>query len=142
MTKKKILILFVFLLGIVGVTLWGSMGRQGKESPPQTKRCYFDGTIIRDLYRVEIIPDDQKKLTFCSIYCAVQWLALNKDRAGQIRVVDETSGRLIDSSQAFYVVSKVISVPEVKNTIHVFAQKEAALAHTKQFEGQMITSPF
>ncbi|MFH0789669.1 MAG: hypothetical protein V2B13_18920 [Pseudomonadota bacterium] len=136
------MILFILILGIVWVTLWGSTCSPGKESQPQTKRCYFDGTSIRDLYRVEIVQNDQKKLTFCSLYCAVQWLALNKDRAGQIRVVDETSGRLIDSKQAFYVASKVISVPEVKNNIHVFALKEAALAHTRQFGGQLITNPF
>ncbi len=142
MNKKKFLILFILILGIVWVTLWGSMCRPGKESPQQTKRCYFDETIIRDVYRVEIIPNDQKKHTFCSLYCALQWLTLNKDRAGQIRVVDETSGRLLDSNQAFYAVSKVISVPEVKNNVHVFAQREAALAHIRQFEGQMITNPF
>jgi hypothetical protein len=141
MDKKKFLILFIFLLGIVWLTLWGSTGRPGKESRQQTKRCQFDGTILRDLYRVEIVQNDQKKQTFCSLYCVIQWQALNKNRAGQIRVVDETSGRLFDSNQAFYVESHVISVPEVKNNVHVFAQKKDALAHCRLYEGRLIANP-
>jgi len=57
-------------------------------------------------------------------------------------VVDERSGTKINASQALFVESEVVTVPHVKNRIHVFANKEEALKHIQTFKGNWVENPF
>jgi NitT/TauT family transport system substrate-binding protein len=57
-------------------------------------------------------------------------------------VTDEITGQKFDSTLGFFVESEVVTVPEVKNRIHIFATKEDAMAHARQFNGRVIKNPF
>jgi NitT/TauT family transport system substrate-binding protein len=57
-------------------------------------------------------------------------------------VIDETTGQSLDSTLAFFVESEVVTVPEVKNRIHSFTNKEDAMTHARQFDGKLIENPF
>jgi hypothetical protein len=142
MKQKKIIGGVLVFAAVIGIALWGSLSRTGKKDLTGLQRCDFDGTTIRAAYRVDIIQADHQRKKFCSLYCAVQWHRQNPGLAAQIRVVDEPSGNTIDARQAVYVRSKVISVPEVKNSLHVFAKSEDAQAHARQFEGRIVPNPF
>jgi transketolase len=65
-----------------------------------------------------------------------------KKQMREVRVVDEPSGNKIDASQALFVESEVVTVPHVKNRIHVFAKKEDALKHIQKFKGNWVENPF
>jgi NosL len=142
MNKKKMILGALLFAAVIGVALWGSLNRTGNRVQTDAERCDFDGTTIRAPYRVEISQTNNHKNKFCSIYCAVQWHSQNPGKAAHILVVDEPSGKLIDARQAVYVRSRVISVPEVKNELHVFAKMSDAQAHARQFAGRIVPNPF
>jgi hypothetical protein len=142
MNKKKIILGALLAAAVIGIALWGSLSRMGKQDQTVTQWCDFDGTTIRAPYRVDIIQADHQKKKFCSLYCALMWQRQNPGPGAEIRVVDEPSGDIIDARQAVYVRSKVISVPEVKNDLHVFAKMSDAQAHARQFGGRIVPNPF
>lgn len=145
---KRALIVVLCLAGIGAAALLGGLlGKRpgttardpagGRES-----RCALDGTAITPLYGVEAYHGDGKTVRFCSISCARQWVTHNKDRVAYVVVTDETTGQKFDSSLGWFVESDAVTVPQVKNRIHVFAAKDDATAHVKQFNGALIDNPF
>jgi hypothetical protein len=142
MNRKKIIWGAALFAAVIGIALWGSLTRVGTRGLTERERCDFDGTLVRTPYRVEIVRTDRQKKKFCSLYCAAQWHRLNPGLAAEILVADETSGKTIDSRQAVYVRSRVISVPEVKNDLHAFAGREEARIHARQYQGRIVPNPF
>lgn len=142
MDRKKTILLFVILILSAGIAVWGGRTFTGLTKSPTKTRCAFDGTPLRDLYRVEMVLQDDRRITCCSIYCAQQYARQNREGVRRIRVVDENSGRVLEADRATYVHSRVVSVPEVNNRIHVFAAREEALDHARQFGGHLIPNPF
>jgi hypothetical protein len=57
-------------------------------------------------------------------------------------VVDERSGTKVNASQALFVESEMVTVPHVKNRIHVFSKEEDALKHIQKFKGRWVENPF
>jgi hypothetical protein len=142
MNRKKMIGGALLFAAAIGIALWGSLPRVENQDRVTTERCDFDGTLLRTPYRVEIIRTDRQKKKFCSLYCALQWHRLNPGATAEILVTDETSGKTIDSRQAVYVRSRVISVPEVKNDLHAFAGMEEARMHARQYQGRIVPNPF
>ncbi len=148
--RKRLIMIFVGLLVVAAIALLGGvLGKKkpklltgkGEETPV---RCAWDGIRLKPIYQVDAFLDDGSTATFCSIYCATRWLEKNKDKDKVIylTVVDEVTGQKFDSTLGYYVESDVITVPEVKNRAHAFANKEDALRHARQFNGRLMENPF
>jgi len=105
-------------------------------------RCDYDGVKIEPIYAVYFTLQEGTEKKFCSIVCASLSFQQLKESIKEVKVVDEVSGNKIYASQAFFVESEMINVPHVKNRIHVFGHKEAALKHLQKFKGRWIENPF
>ena len=146
--RKRLIIIFVCLLVVALLALMGGMlGKKttkvGKDMADKAVlRCAWDGKKLNPIYQVDAFLDDGSIASFCSIYCATRWLENNKDKLIYFTVVDEVTGQKFDSTLGYFVESDVITVPEVKNRVHAFANKEDALKHARQFNGKLIKNPF
>ena len=116
------------------------VGKEGREEVAE--RCSYDGTRLNPVYQVDALLDDGSTRSFCSIYCATRWFEGNKDKVIYLTVVDEMTGEKFDSTLGHFVESDVITVREVKNRIHAFANREDALKHAQQFNGKLVDNPF
>lgn len=126
------IIVVIVLLGFVWAIKKGASG----------DRCDYDGTRIEPLYAVYFSLQDGSEKKFCSVVCASMSFSALKKKIKEVRVTDESSGAKIISSQAFFVESEMVTVPHVKNRIHVFAKKEDALKHIQKFKGRWVENPF
>lgn len=104
-------------------------------------RCSLDGSLIQPFYGVEIIQGDESSKRFCCVLNAQIWLERNSKPVFSIWVTDEITGKKIRAEEAFYVSSKVITTPHTRNRIHIFAKKEAAQIHARQFNGKLVQNP-
>ncbi len=146
--RKRLIIIFVGLLVVAAIALLG--GVLGKKKPKVVTgkgvetavRCAWDGIRLKPIYQVDAYLDDGSTATFCSIYCATRWVEKNRDKVIYFTVVDEVTGQKFDSTLGYYVESDVVTVPEVKNRAHAFANREDALKHARQFNGKLIENPF
>ena len=105
-------------------------------------RCDYDGVKIEPVYAVYFTLQDSIEKKFCSVACASLSFPELKSRIKEVMVVDERSGTKTIAAQAFYVESEVVTVPHVKNRIHVFANREDAEKHLKRFYGKWAGNPF
>ena len=135
MRKKAWVIIIFVIIGLVAATSAMLKVRSGV-------RCDHDGTRIQPIYEVTFAFQDATNKQFCSVNCALLDLRNEKNRPKYVTVVDEVSGTKIDANLAFFVKSEVLTIPHVKNNIHVFAKKEDAIRHAKQFNGELIQNPF
>jgi ribosomal protein L24E len=133
--KRQIILLIIFVIIYLG------LGCQGGKKPIEN-RCDYDGVKIEPLYGVYFTLQNGTAKKFCSIACASMSFPALKKQMREVRVVDEPSGNKIDASQALFVESEVVTVPHVKNRIHVFAKKEDALKHIQKFIGNWVENPF
>jgi hypothetical protein len=134
--KKRIWVITIFV--IIGlIAAFGAILKKHTGI-----RCDFDGTRIQPIYEVKFTFEDNTTEQFCSVVCALLHLKNEKKKLKYITVVDEVSGNKIDASLAFFVESDVLTIPHVKNNIHVFAKKEGAQRHATQFNGKFIPNPF
>jgi len=146
--RKRLIIIFISLVVVALVALMGGMLGQrttkvGRDIAYRVVlRCAWDGIKLNAIYQVDVFLDDGSTRSFCSIYCATRWFEKNKDKVIYFMVVDEVSGQKFDSTLGYFVESDVITVPEVKNRVHAFANKEDALRHARQFNGKLINNPF
>jgi ribosomal protein L24E len=133
--KRWIILLITFVIISLG------SGCKG-ESKSIENRCDYDGVKIEPIYAVYFTLQDGTEKKFCSIACASMSFPALKKQIKEVRVTDESSGAKIISSQAFFVESDMVTVPHVKNRIHVFAKKEDALKHIQKFNGRWVGNPF
>jgi hypothetical protein len=137
MTKNKKRITFLIIATIISLAIGCQEERKSIES-----RCDYDGVKIEPIYAVYFTLQDGTEKKFCSIACASMSFPALKKQIKEVRVTDEPSGAKIISSQAFFVESEIVTVPHVKNRIHVFAKKEDALKHIQKFKGNWVENPF
>jgi hypothetical protein len=104
-------------------------------------RCSLDGSLIQPIYGVEIIQANESSKRFCCVLNAQIWLARNRNQISSVWVTDEITGEKVRAEEAFYVSSRVITTPHTRNRIHVFAKKEAAGIHARQFDGKLVANP-
>jgi NitT/TauT family transport system substrate-binding protein len=149
MSRKRRIAIISAGLVIVGALalLGGNLGKRTGSVQQEDARetglwCANDGTRIKPLYQVDAYLDDGTAKSFCSTYCAKQWFQNHKDKTLYFAVVDEITGERFDSSLGFFVESDVVTVPEVKNRVHIFAVKQDALTHAGQYNGRLIENPF
>ena len=146
--RKRLIIIFASLMLVAVIALLGGvLGTKKKrvgtgEGEGTALRCAWDGIRIKPIYQVDTFLEDGSNEVFCSIYCATRWLKENKGKSIYFTVVDEITGQRFDSTLGHYVESDVITVPEVKNRVHAFANREDALKHARQFNGKIIENPF
>jgi hypothetical protein len=148
MTKQRRVVTVV--LGLIAVALVALLGtmlgkksersstRSGKEAPVA---CAYDGTKVRPFYEVTGYLSAGTTVTFCSTYCAARWAESHKNKVVYFMVTDEATGQRFDSSLGHFVESELVSVPEVRNRVHAFSNKEDALNHAQQFRGKLIDNP-
>lgn len=147
MQRRQFIIVAAFLAGVAILALVGGLltrrSRSVGKTPESgaTLRCAYDGTKINPLYEVDAYVADDAIRRFCSVSNAIRWLEHNRDKVLYFTVVDEVTGERFDSSLGHFVESTVITVPEVKNRIHVFFSKADALKHANQFHGKLIVNP-
>jgi hypothetical protein len=133
--KRWIILLITFV-----IISFGS-GCKGERKSIEN-HCDYDGVKIEPIYAVYFTFQDGTEKKFCSIACASLSFPELKSRIKEVVVVDERSGTKINASQALFVESEVVTVPHVKNRIHVFANKEDALKHIQTFKGNWVENPF
>jgi ribosomal protein L24E len=133
--KRWIALFITFVIISLGSSCKGE--RQSIES-----RCDYDGAKIEPFNAVYFTLQDGREKKFCSITCASLSFPELKSWIKEVRVVDERSGTGINASQAFFVESEVVTVPHVKNRIHVFGNREDAIKHLDKFKGRWIENPF
>lgn len=133
--KRWIILLITFVIISLG------SGCKGERKSIEN-RCDYDGVKIEPIYAVYFTLQDGTEKKFCSIACASMSFSALKKQIGEVRVVDEPSGNKINALGAFFVESEVVTVPHVKNRIHVFAKKEDALKHIQTFKGNWVENPF
>jgi hypothetical protein len=104
-------------------------------------RCSLDGSLIQPFYGAEIIEENESAKRFCCVLNAQIWLERNGNPVDSIWVTDEITGMKVRADEAFYVSSIVITTPHTGNRIHVFAEKQAAQIHARQFDGKLIANP-
>lgn len=114
-----------------------------KKEPKATEdRCDYDGVKIEPLYAVYFTLQDGKEKKYCSIVCASLSFSELRSQIKEVIVVDERSGKKINASQAFFVESEVVTIPHVKNRVHVFGNREDAMKHLNKFKGKWVENPF
>jgi len=133
--KRWIILLITFVIISLG------SGCKGERKSIEN-HCDYDGVKIEPIYAVYFTFQDGTEKKFCSIACASLSFPELKSRIKEVVVVDERSGTKINASQALFVESEVVTVPHVKNRIHVFANKEDALKHIQTFKGNWVENPF
>jgi len=135
-SNRRWMALFVIL-----VVISSALGCQG-ERKSMEGRCDDDGVKIEPLYAVYFTLRDGTEKKFCSIACASLSFSELRGRIKEVIVVDERSGIKIHAVQALYVESEVVTVPHVKNRIHVFGSREDAIKHLDRFSGKWVDNPF
>ncbi len=135
-SRRRLILILIGFLAVAVIALGGGVLRK-KEG-----KCILDGTRINPIYGVDAFLDDHSIVPFCSIFCATRWLQENRRKVLYLMVTDEVTGQKFDSTLGFFVESEVITVPEVKNRVHMFAREEDAQAHARQFKGRIISNPF
>jgi hypothetical protein len=122
------------LVVVVGLPLLGHWCRRSAEPV-----CALDGVKIEPAYRVEAIDGSGGVHAFCCPQCARIWLSRQPDALYTVRVTDEVSGEWIDSSQAWYVRSSVVTSPAAGNRVHVFRTREDAERHARIYGGTVLS---
>jgi ribosomal protein L24E len=128
-------------LFVILAVISSALGCQG-ERKSMEGRCDYDGVKIEPIYAVYFTLQDGTEKKFCSIVCASMSFSKRKGEVKQVMVVDEASEKRIDASQAFFVESEVVTVPHVKNRLHVFGNREDAIKHLDKFKGRWVENPF
>ena len=77
--------------------------------------CSLDGSEIQPLYEVVIIQDDRLSKSFACVVSARIWFNNNIERIASVLVTDEATGKKIRATDAFYVVSEVVTNPYTGN---------------------------
>ncbi len=134
-----IFFVFMWILFLPLILVMLAFGCKKSDAP---NRCDYDGVKIEPLYAVYFTLQDGTEKKFCSIACASMSFSELKSRIKEVVVVDERSGTKINASQALFVESEVVTVPHVKNRIHVFAKEEDAFKHIQKFKGNWVKNPF
>jgi hypothetical protein len=118
---------------VVGLPFWGHWSRGASESV-----CALNGLPLNSASRVEVIDDTGCVHTFCCPQCAQIWLIRQPGGRCTVRVTDEPSGDVIDSSLAWYVRSSVLTSPTTRNRIHVFSAWRDAERHARTYGGTVL----
>jgi len=133
--KRWIAFFIIFML------IFSGSGCKGERRSIES-RCDYDGVKIEPLYTVYFTLRNGTEKKFCSIACASLNFSELKGWIKEVIVVDERSGTKIHAAQALYVESGVVTVPHVKNRIHVFGSGEDAIKHMDRFGGKWVDNPF
>ena len=100
-------------------------------------RCDWDGQVVR-LEAAVTLELAGRSVTCCDVRCARNWLASHSERPTRIQVQDEHGGGPIDSAEAFYVRSAVVTNRVNGNRWHVFGDRETALRHARESRGRLM----
>ncbi len=137
--RRKVLIICLLSLCLLAI-LFFLISRDGERQ--KVSGCAYDGLEIDPLYEVQFIMKDGEVLRFCSIVCALQGFSNAKENIESVLVTDEITGKKVNAGKAFFIESSVVTVPHVKNRIHVFASEADAVRHRDQYSGKYIKNLF
>lgn len=129
----QVLMAILTVAVLVGLPLAGHYGRKQRAG-----RCALDGVPIEAVYQVEIRDAASQAYRFCCVNCAERWLARWPESPAGILVTDETTGRELPASEAYFVRSSVVTNAQTGNRIHVFAAEANARRHADQARGRML----
>ena len=100
-------------------------------------RCEWDGQVVR-LEAVVTLELAGRIVTCCDVRCARNWLAAHSETPNRIQVRDEHGGNPIDSADAFFVRSAVVTNRINGNRWHVFGDQKTALRHARESRGRLM----
>ena|SRR5437588_8917805 len=120
------------LLIVFGLPLAGTLAR--RTAGP---RCAFDGAPIEPLYRVRIVDAEGGERTFCCLHCAGLWRG-HRPRPRAMFVTDEATGAEIPATSAWFVRSRVVTMPHTQNRVHIFGSQADAQRHADAAGGLML----
>lgn len=126
-----------FVVGLVAVALLPVLGRWARGPGA---RCAWDGVRIDARYRARLVVAGTGQ-DYCCVSCLVRRLAASGAGAAGAEVTDETTGRLVDARDAWFVRSAVVTVPATGNRVHAFASEEDARRHAAAFHGTVLPGP-
>lgn len=135
--KKAVFGLFIIAFFVAASLLAYRFTNQGPE-----ERCAYDGIKIDPRDEVQFVMKERNNLRLSSITTAIQAFGKYGDKVKLVLVTDEESGRKVAAEKAYFVESRLISVPHVQNRIHAFASKDAATRHRDHFSGSYLPNPF
>jgi hypothetical protein len=121
---------FILVAGVAGMSRW---------SIQTEDRCRLDGVRIVATYRVDLVVNDASVARFCCVTCAAEWPEFPDDASWHVR--DEMTGEVLDSSRAWFVKSRVVTVRSRGDRIHVFKDLVHALEHLEQYQGTIVEHP-
>jgi hypothetical protein len=134
MTRRKITLVVMGLVIVIGLPLFGKWVRQH-----QSLRCSLDGLPINMTYRVRMVNREGESRSFCCIRCARLWMDRQQDPPSAIFVTNETDGMEIDARSAYFVESRVTTNSITGNRIHAFREMTDAMNHRGTFRGELMT---
>ncbi len=130
------------LLGSV-LTLVASLAYVQWGASLSHENCAMDGQELSPSLRVDLVMPDGTRAAFCSIQCALNWLARQPGTHPKEAVVrDALSGDPLDSYTAHFVRSKIVTNRANGNNIHAFQYRTDAAEHIRRFGGEEIDDPF
>lgn len=132
MTPKRLLLWFGFVLLFALYSRW-----QTERS--RNQRCDLDGNRIEAWARVDLMHAGRVVKSFCCVTCAGQWPDVPEGAYWQVH--DEITGQPLDAARARFVRSNKITVVARACRVHVFREWQDAVAHARQYEGQLIPNP-
>ncbi|HET6883601.1 MAG TPA: hypothetical protein VFI31_25840 [Pirellulales bacterium] len=117
----------------VALPVLGTWAR--KQRLPQ---CALDGVAIVPIYAVEVVARGEPTHRFCCIRCAEYWLEKESPDSAVVNVTDEVTGKPVDSADAYFVSSAVVTNAVTENHVHAFADRADAEQHAAQFRGRLL----
>ncbi|NNF44622.1 MAG: hypothetical protein HKN62_16565, partial [Phycisphaerales bacterium] len=102
-------------------------------------RCRLDGNRIHPIHQVDLMLDDRVLASFCCVRCGQEWP--ETPHGSYWRVRDEVTGAPIDATNAYFVESRVVTVPSRGDRIHAFGAWPDAMDHMAQYDGTRLADP-
>jgi len=106
-----------------------------------TSRCAQDGVAVDSNYAVYARYEGDVELEFCGVSCADLWMRRSGKPAIAVEVTDCVDGHRFAARNAHFVKIYVDWRESVPDPIRVFASREEALAHIREFGGELLVGP-
>jgi len=107
----------------------------------RTLRCAHDGAEVLKPYAVVIELDDGSAENFCGVACADRWMMRSGRLPRAVWVTDCVAGNRVRAHSAAYVRTRLGWSEGVPDPIRVFASREQAITHVREFGGELLAGP-
>lgn len=125
--------------GLVRRVRGGVMAVELDKPRPQTEdRCALCRLPTQELRRAMVVSPGRESRAFCCPHCALMWTALHPTKEGVVLVQDFLYGRVVDASQAVYVVGSGVVIC-CQPSVWPFLTEDEARRFAQGFGGQVMS---